>query len=385
MYIVRFVQGVLAIELLQKSSPQSVFGLLLQNGAKLIGLVPDAPNESLDPSNAPTTYFGRTQGVMKLLPVPLSHLLLVVGYSTIVLWNHWMNRSSEVLVWEVPIRKTVKADILEIFGLEKNDRDASPDSDSVIIRLVDCCLLQLEPGADKAVLLLLSVAISNTEFRSYKSLWLHTIEVRIPAVGSSAASSETSILHRMLISRNIRFGSDSDQPKIGSLSPSWRVFLTWTDAQFTAGNVFGAQFDVLNQPVLVDLRRSGDSEKGVGIDAFECKHFIDCGIDSSTVLCINVMKGFDGVFALLEGTLILSSGLLVTDNDSRADNTLLSIAPPLPDRDLTLPSSTSATSVANRWSKSFAESARKENILLAQRLLWSICFERVANDLVNLL
>ena len=282
------------IEHLNKST-QTVFGMLLQNGAKLIGLVPDDSYQNhLDTSNV-VSAFGRSKGVMKLLPIPLSHLLLVVGYSTIGLWNNWVNRGAESLLWEINVRKVIKADILTIFSLDNQFHDSGIDDETVSVRLVDSCLLQSEPGASRAVILLLSVSIIRTEFRSYNALWLHTVE--LPLATGMQSPAAPAIMHRLLVSKSIRFGGEHETPKICSLPPSWRVFVTWTDAQFVPGHIFCAQFDVLNQPILEDLRKEG----GLTFDAFECKHYVDCGVDASSVVTIAAVKNLDGVCALLEG------------------------------------------------------------------------------------
>lgn len=272
--------------------------MLLQNGAKLIGLVPDESYQSqIDSSNTSASTFGRSKGVMKLLPIPLSHLLLVVGFSSVSLWNNWINRGAESLIWEMNVRKIIKADILTTFSLENQYRGSGIDDDSVTVRMVDSCLLQSEPGASRAVILLLSVGTVRTEFKSHNSLWLHTVELPLTTALQSSFVAVPTIMHRLLVSTSIRFGGDNDTPKICSLPPSWRVFVTWTDAQLAPGHVFCAQFDVLNQPILEDLRREG----GLTFDAIECKHFVDCGVSSSSVLTMTAVKNLDGVCALVEG------------------------------------------------------------------------------------
>ena len=188
-----------------------------------------------------------------------------------------MNCGSEKLVFEYPLRQKVKADLLMAFALTMD----SPKSDTMTVRFVDCSLMQLEPGANKLVLLLLAVVIPKTEFRSHRSLWLYAVELQMPSLSSdnNQKSFNVSIIHRLLISRSVRFGLDSENPKLTSLPPSWRVFVSWSDGAYTTGNMFSVQVDVLNLPIVESLRK----EEGATLEMLECKHAIDCGFLSSSI------------------------------------------------------------------------------------------------------
>lgn len=290
----KFSTSTISIVPLQRAGANSILSMIIQSGAKFIGLVPEASQEEHSASYIQDVDIPVPNpiGVMRLITVPLSNLLLAVGYRTLALWSHWTNLGSHKLLWEAPIRKTIKEDILEALALLAPE----VEKEAMVVRLVDACLMQMEPGAGKAVLVVLAVAISPAIHRTQHSLWLHSLEIQMSSHEDSGGS-EAVVLSRLLISKNIRFGSSFDKPRLCSLAPCLRVFVSWTDAIRSPGNLFCAQFDVLNQPVVKHLRRDGTVE----LDALKCGHAIDCGISSTTVICQSAVRGLDGVCAVLDG------------------------------------------------------------------------------------
>jgi hypothetical protein len=88
------------------------------------------------------------------------------------------------------------------------------------VQLVDACLMQVEPGADRAVMLLLSTTTSSTPatFSAFNSsdgagdvssLWLHTIEISTPhkvglaGAGNGSGAEHISVMHRGEITQNV--------------------------------------------------------------------------------------------------------------------------------------------------------------------------------------
>lgn len=296
-YLLRRSGKSVTADRLQKT--QSVLLGLFQTGAMLMGIAPAAA--------------GRGLRVVRLLPVPMSHLLLSVGACSLTLWSEWTSPGREKLVWQAKLRSLLKAD-LTVLEVSVSRLD-----------VVDACLMHAEPGAAKAVLLVLS--ISRRDEEDVKGmLWLHTLEVSTPPDGrfsNGSSAGPVTIMHRVLVSEASelppRLRGDEGEaeedaatagaltPKICSLSPSWRVFVVWSEADPAAaaakGHVHCAQFDILNQDVVKPSSSAVSSEDP--LEAVRCTHGQQFSIRSSEVSSFSAVQGLDGVCVLLRGRPVL--------------------------------------------------------------------------------
>ena len=270
-----------------------------------------------NPGNAPFPY-----GVLKTMPVPMSFLLLALSHQRLSLWTEWSTPGSERLVWEVDVKAVVLKDLTAFMngmpmsssiqgGRCHEDAAASTSSVSAVtgVVILDACLMQPDPGAERAVLLILSVcqtaagasplgvvessSASSRVTRQYQQLWLHTWEVQLPSSGNFNTKLQgcpISLLHRLRIAGDISYSysihSSSSAmggatgaraavetgcvvPALHNSPPSWRVFVTWSapgaarsssmvsPAGDTArvveeadSHVHALQLDVLSQPEL---------------------------------------------------------------------------------------------------------------------------------------
>lgn len=254
--------------------------------------------------------------VVKLLPVPMSFFLLALGSSSLVLWSDWTNPGSEQLVWDINLKDILTHDMssLDLFG------------DTGAFSMVDACLMPAEPGAENGTLLVLST-FENRAGSLNGSLWIHTLSVQF---SSEAIGATVTILHRLVLSEHacwVQQGSIAPAtvgPRIHHLSPSWKVFVSWSaesqaqpqpqsqqrcDREEAGGarTVHGAQIDVLNQALLnASVSREGDqrSRKQALLDAVRCSSGVNSLIDAKTVLDAAAVKGQDGIVIVTNGTRI---------------------------------------------------------------------------------
>jgi hypothetical protein len=283
---------------------QSVFLGLLQSGAKLMGILPGEKDKN--------------RQIVKIIPVPMSPLLLSVG-NVLTLWSDWSSPGREKVVWDFKLKHSLRADI-KALGV-----------DVTKMRIVDACLMPTETGARKAVLLVLSVssdALSEEDFLSATqeapcSLWMHTLEVHVPPTGAfqqGGGDHPVVIMHRVLVGDGVQFnmlsvvgddgmvtselGTTLLKPRISSLHPSWRVFLSWSgfNTSLATYTLQSAQFDVLNQPVVdLDSLIAGDVTADAALESVRCSHGVDSGIFSTAVVDTSSVEGLDGVVVLIDG------------------------------------------------------------------------------------
>ncbi len=318
LYLIRRMGKAVSADRLQRS--QSVFQGLFQTTAKLIGILPSKDHNAQ---------------IVRLIPIPLSHLLIGVG-NTASMWSEWSSPGKERLVYEFKLKQLVRNDLRETLGATVSK-----------MCIVDACLMQTEPGANSAKFLVLSVstdaqADDNADLDSAAqvpcSLWLHTLLIATPPTGvfSGAGDAPAAVLHRILVGENVQFnmlhsvaadgtlsrelGTTPLKPKIVTLLPSWRVYVSWSAHSDTsdAYTLHSAQFDVLNQPELrtlssalpaydsaaitdaqMEALRANTAQAAV--DSVRCVNWLDTAIASTLVVDTSAVTGQDGVCALLNG------------------------------------------------------------------------------------
>eukprot|EP01034_Spumella_vulgaris_P021857 gene21857-27929_t len=295
---------------------QNVFFGFLQSGAKLIGILPGEKDKN--------------RQIVKMLPVPMSPLLLSVG-NILTLWSDWSSPGKEKVVWDFKLKQTLKSDLKAL------------SVDITKMRIVDAYLMPTETGADKAVLLVLSVVSDALSEEDYVSptqlpcaLWMHTLEVLTPHSGfyqQGTGDQPVRVMHRVLVGEGVQFnmlsavnedGSLSSElgvtalkPRISSLHPSWRVYLSWSgfNVNLSTYTLHCAQFDLLNQPVIdQESLISDNASVDAALESVRCLHAVDSGISASVVVDTSSVEGLDGVVVLVN------------------DGSLLLVSPPLPDR-----------------------------------------------------
>lgn len=224
------------------------------------------------------------KAVVKVIPVPMSHLLVCVDRSNVSLWSDWTTPGNEKLLWEVSLKDLLRSDITSISPIHSN-------YDFIVIPL-DSCLIQMELGSDKAVLLVLS--------KFGRSLWLHTLEIATHGYseGSVDKALVVNVIHRLLLSESID-DMPTLQPKIDSLPQSWRIFVTW----LSVGTLRCVQIDILNQKVITlrDIQSLSDQQEKEKMDIIRCRSVLDTGITSADIWCTISIKSADGVCIIKKG------------------------------------------------------------------------------------
>jgi hypothetical protein len=311
LYLVRRYGRTLNADPLQRN--RSLFANLLSSGARFMGIAPVVDADAR---------------IVKVIPVPMSYFLLSLSNSTLSLWADWTNPGSEEVVWDQNIRDLLRADTA-----------GSQTRHDTKLEIVDACLMQVEPGAERASLLVLSACYADRHGTGPAALWLHTLEVQLPASGAAASGrSPVSILHHSLVaeeaqyqpfatSREVPAPKGYFAPRIASLPPSWRVFVAWSavgaaaTAEMQASSQRGlfpststepsdatasgavrtlhaVQIDVLNQPLIGASRAAEDRDN---LRA----HAVDSGLSAATVLAASAVKGVDGLCVVLAGKTII--------------------------------------------------------------------------------
>jgi len=269
---------------------------LLQSGAKYMGL---------------THYYHLPDSrVVKLLPISLSFYLLSVAVQTLQLWSDWSSPGAERVVWQVDVREAIRAD-LRCVGLSACARS---------IFVVDASLLAMDPGSEQATLLILSVCGPTSAGASVAApslqLWLHTFEVLI---SSQNNRSPVTVTRRLMVTDKVArtptpLESAVEDALTGTLDVSFvwsstvkpsihscahKVLITWS-AHSVAGApsdhplhcVYVLQYDALHRPPLASTHA--------------CEDGIDTRIPSRDVLDIKVVRGMDGLCAVLRGKVLSS-------------------------------------------------------------------------------
>lgn len=277
-----------------------VLSHLLLTGAKYMGL---------------THYYHLPDSrVVKLLPIPLSFHLLTVAAQTLQLWSDWSSPGAERIVWQVDLREAIRTDLGSSVGRLIAARS---------VFVVDASLLAMEPGSEKASLLILSVCAptgasssssSTSTTPSQLQLWLHTFElwvspqnnrspvevtrrlmitdkvVRAPSCLTDSSASTASVVEDGDASTDVSWlWSSPVKPSIHSCSAVHRVFITWSaDSVAEAAPVSSVHVMQLDPTPL-----SAAAVGGGGLDT---------RIPSRDVLDIKSVRGMDGVCAVLRGT-----------------------------------------------------------------------------------
>lgn len=292
LYLIRRYGRSLTADRLQRN--RSMFANLLTSGARFIGIKPAHSSGSR---------------IVKALPVPLSCLLVSVGSSLLSVWTEWTNPGSEQVVWEHNLRDVLSRDVS---GLES--------SRNSLLEIVDAALMPVEVGAERATLLVLSAYYPDTPARDNiavsASLWLHTLEIRIPSsAGALGGDAPFALLHRLQLSDAALYKpfnselTDSPEhndhhvaPRICTMHPSWRVYIAWSGVGQSAAAVGGAtlhaaQVDVLNQALLNATATLEHPTRGAGSapDALRCKNAVDSEISIADVGALAAVVGTDGI------------------------------------------------------------------------------------------
>lgn len=294
LYLVRRYGRTLNADLLQRD--RSLFTNLLTSGARLIGIAPTPSSDA---------------AVVKLIPVPLSFLLLAVSQKTITAWSDWTNPGEESVVWTQGIRQLLGSDLSSLGGSEGDK-----------VEVVDAALMHVELGAEQATLLVLSAQSTGAGDSSSTALWLHTMEIQITpgAQAGGGHQSPVRILHRMRLSKRATFyssregtrPSDYVAPALAAQPPSWRVFIAWTEAPTTSGDDYenadvtlhGVQIDVLNQPLLnatSTITGGQRDQRAQREESIQCRHAQDSKLPVSSVLAVSAVKGVDGLCVVKTG------------------------------------------------------------------------------------
>jgi hypothetical protein len=300
LYLIRRYGRTLNADLLQRD--RSLLTNLWSSGARFMGI---APTQSTNVD------------VLKLIPVPLSFLLLSLSQKHLTAWADWANPGEEKVVWEQEIHHMLSEDVFALGSVA--DRRAAE-----ALELVDAGLMHVEAGAEQATLLILSAEPASAAGNK-AVLWLHTLEIQLREEGSQPA---VRILHRTRLTKqaHFRFHSDSvgDEeritvpPTLAVQPPSWRVFVAWSeepvDGLTTAAagpTLHGAQIDVLNQPLLnaaaaTASRGAVDGARGqtaLREESISCRHAEDSKLPANDVLAVSAVKGVDGLCVVKNGKL----------------------------------------------------------------------------------
>ena len=305
LYLIRRYGRALTADRLQRN--RGLFANFLNSGARFMGIVPAHSSSSR---------------IVKVLPVPLSCLLVGVGSSMLTVWTDWTNPGSEQVVWQHNLKEVIAGDVASLDAGRGNQK----------LEIVDACLMPVELGSDRATMLVLSASyLDDSSAFVSAALWLHTLEIQIPASSSGLVGSvPLNVLHRLLLSDSARFkpfnsdtmtdgASEEDDkisPRIFALHPSWRVFSAWSAASQALGaagsaayTVHAAQIDVLNQSLLnatASFERAGRGS-GSTYDTLKCKHAVDSEIRTSAVGAISTVVGTDGVCIVQTGAYLFQS------------------------------------------------------------------------------
>jgi len=302
LYLIRRYGRTLNADLLQRD--RSLFTNLLSSGARFIGIAPVVQADAR---------------VVKLIPVPMSYLLLSLTSNSLTLWADWTNPGSEQVVWESELKDMIAEDVGKLGQTGKID-------------FVDACLMQVEPGAERATMLVLSACYSDNTGSSSTttaSLWMHTLEVQIPSHKSDVEGPSTVIfLHRILVTETARYRPFCSEPieahayylapRLASLPPSWRVYVAWSslrtsdssaiDANGPTRTLHAVQIDVLNQPLFNANVGTGSTEQKARMlrDSVRCTHAVDSGIGENSVLAVAAVTGVEGLCVMLSDGQIVS-------------------------------------------------------------------------------
>ena len=334
LYLIRRYGRTLNADLLQRN--RSLFANLFTSSVRFMGI-----------STAATSQFDNNMSMVKIIPVPMSCLLIAVGRNKLSIWTDWTNPGTEEIVWEQNLLNILTDDISQCTQQQKGQ-----------VAVLDACLMQIEAGAERGTLLLLSAYYSNTSIVSdikTAKLWLHTLEIELPANASMLGRrNPVTIMHRLLVADKVDYHCNTAntsnntsvfpsarrylKPSIHNLSPSWRVFIAWsavsssssqgetarntdsvlfgsatkrglfpgdddemTEQSTTAAGtvswessvhtVYASQIDVLNQSV----QKTGESGSSVSCGA------VDSHLPVASVLALSAMRCVDGICVVQTG------------------------------------------------------------------------------------
>eukprot|EP01033_Poteriospumella_lacustris_P002828 gene2828-2055_t len=220
----------------------SLIAGLWKTGARLLGV------ESED----------RVVNALKLITVPQKALLLNVG-SKLAIWSNYATPRRENVVLETHLSTVLKGDLAKAL-----------DTPTYALRfqLLDASVVAVtDSSADLFVLSALTSVSDNQQQRTRRdnddgcsgtddefdfagdvtaSLRLHLIRVSFQPVDASSEASNVSIRRRYHVGDNvwIPYDESSVLPKLVTVAPGWRVFVTWTDA--TSQQLSAVQLDTFH-------------------------------------------------------------------------------------------------------------------------------------------
>ena len=289
---------------LQRS--RGVVAGLLTAGAKLLGL---------------SSGRGNNVSYAKMIPFPKESQLFCVG-GTLTLWSNYLQSGEEVWWYDFPLGSTLRSDIQH--ALQKC---GTVGVDQLRCLVLDATVMEIDrtSGATPmATLLVLSATASESELAARfagdaslvrSELWMHTLEVPVErngklyaldgstlSYGQTLKEEDVNVLFRMHLARDVlidchhlhdKNGKDSVNPKMFGMPPSWRVFISWTDA--VSKHVMCSQIDALNQSIPSTF--SGDHNDYI----IHYDSVMDTKIHVENVATVNAIVGLDGVFALESG------------------------------------------------------------------------------------
>lgn len=218
---------------------------------------------------------------LKLITVPQRSLLLNIG-SKVTIWSNYTSPRKENVLLEIDLSTVLKTDIAKALGVP---------SYSFYIQLLDAALISI---ADKtADLFVLSAHVHSTEVEEQirkrlesgqntddddifsgvsATLHLHHVQFALSkSSGSSGSASDSPgqtdsssvlIRRRYNIANNVLIpgGKSPTAPKIATMAPGWRVFITWIDGRNQ--QVSAMQLDTFHGSDVASVHEIYDATKG---------------------------------------------------------------------------------------------------------------------------
>lgn len=241
------------IYLVHRNDNQEVQGFLFQRSVSLIAGLWKTGARLLGVDNE-----DRVVNALKLVTVPHKGLLLNVG-SKLAIWSNYATPRRENVIVETQLSAVLKGDLAKAL-----------DTPTYALRfqLLDASVVSVtDSSADLFVLSALTSVSDIQQQRTRRdnddgrsgtddefdfagdvtaSLRLHLIRVSFQPVDASSEASNVSIRRRYHVADNVWIPSDEAAvlPKLVTVAPGWRVFVTWTDA--TSQQLSAVQLDTFH-------------------------------------------------------------------------------------------------------------------------------------------
>jgi hypothetical protein len=292
----------------QLQRTRGVVAGILNAGAKLFGI----------------SSFGgsdRSQGLnySKLIPMPRDSQLFCIG-GTLTLWSNYLQPGEEQCWYDFSLGSCLRDDLRRALNTRQPLR----------CLVLDATVMEIDrtPGNNSSLvtILVLSAVASEQDLAAvgrdglvHASLWMHTLEVpmerngkvvtasgNIHVAGQQLQDDDFHLMYRMHLADNVLIdcnhlndnnGSQggSLNPKMFGMPPSWRVFISWTDA--TSKSIYCSQIDALNQ----SIPTGGNKDRYV----IDYDSVMDTKINCSEVSTVSAITGLDGIFALRTGKILI--------------------------------------------------------------------------------